>query len=74
MMVKDLLMMNIKIIKIFTLNKKKYCRSYKNTRKFLRKYNNLSLKLGEYCKNSLVDIDNDDLNLKKIIKKKPAII
>ena len=66
--------MNIKIIKIFTLNKKRStAEAIKNTRKFLRKYNNLSLKLGEYCKNSLVDIDNDDLNLKNN-KEKPAII
>ena len=55
---------------IYFEQKRSTAEAIKNTRKFLRKYNNLSLKLGEYCKNSLVDIDNDDLNLKKNNKEK----
>lgn len=42
----------------------------KDTRKFLRKYNISFSKLEEYCKNNLVDIENDDLNIKKDNKEK----
>ena len=55
---------------IYFEQKRSAAEAIKDTRKFLRKYNNLSLKLEEYCKNSLVDIDNDNLNFKKDNKQK----
>ena len=42
----------------------------KNTKTFLYKFNILFLKLEDFCKNSLIDIENDDLNNKKINKDK----
>ena len=55
---------------IYFEQKRSTAEAIKNTRKFLRKYNNLSLKLGEYCKNNLVDINNTDLIAKKNNKEK----
>lgn len=55
---------------IYFEQKRSAAKAIKDTRKFLAKYNNLLLKLEEYCKHSVVDIDNDDLNLKKNNKQK----
>ena len=55
---------------IYFEQKRSAAEAIKNTRKFLRKYNNLSLKLGDYCKNNLVDINNTDLIAKKDNKEK----
>ena len=55
---------------IYFEQKRSAAEAIKNTRKFLRKYNNLSLKLGDYCKNNLVDINNTDLIAKKNNKEK----
>lgn len=55
---------------IYFEQKKSAAEAIKDTRKFLSNYKNLSLKLEKYCKKSLVDIDNDDLNFKKDNKQK----
>ena len=42
----------------------------KNTKAFINKFNISLLKLKDSCKNSLINIENDDLNTKKINKDK----
>jgi hypothetical protein len=53
---------------IYFEQKKNSTEAIKNTRSFLRKYNDSFLKLKKFCKKSLIDIENNSLENKKIKK------
>ena len=55
---------------IYFEQKKNSTEAIKNTKSFLRKYNASFLKLKKFCKNSLIDIENNSLEDKKIKKDK----
>ena len=55
---------------IYFEQKESSAEAMKNTSRFLNKLNNSFLKLNDLCETSLTDIENDDLNNKKINKNK----
>ncbi len=55
---------------IYFEQKESSANAIKNTNTFLRKFNILFLKLKDTCKSSIIVIENDDLNNKKINKDK----
>ena len=55
---------------IYFEQKKSSADTIKNTKTFINKLNISFLKLKDFCKNSLIDIENDYLKNKKINKKK----
>ena len=55
---------------IYFEQKKSSADTIKNTKTFINKFNISFLKLKDFCKNGLIDIENDHLKNKKINKKK----